>query len=417
MTYKTYDCNSYRIHTIKTDKFKTCHLEIIFRKKAQKEDLAKDALLADVLMETSKMYPTRQEFMARLEELYRATFFGMTTKVGNLLFTNFIFEFINPEFITEENYLNEALKFPFAVIENPNAINSEFDLKTFKLCQKRCLLDIKSVIEDTLRLSIKKTLSLLNTPTGYDLLGSEEEMADITPSSLYDHYQKLFKENECDIFLIGNLDMDQAVSIIKQNFHKRIINHLKLTIPVANEIRKKALSQTAKGDFVQTNLNILYNLVNLTPYEKDIVFNVYNYILGNGGITSKLYQEIREKKSYCYAISSMYLKHDNLLLIHVGLDKENEKDTLKLIKKIIAAMAAGKFSDEELQDAKTNLEMSLNLSLDNQVAILNNYAFKVFANLPSLEERIKQLKAVTREDVIKVAQKLKLNLTFVLEGK
>lgn len=418
MTYKTYNCNAYNIHTIKTDKFKTCHMEIIFRKKVVKEDLCKDSLLADVLMETSQKYPLRKEVMLHLEELYKMSMWAVVNKTGNVVNSNFVTDFIAPEYISEDSYLEEVLTLPFEMLQNPNVINDEFASLSFKLCQKRAILDAKSIEEDAFRLSVMKTLATLgdDSPTSLRVTGTEEEIKKITPGSLYKHYQRLFKDQVCDIFLIGNLDMDKAVEIIKKHFKKRIINKEELTIPVSNNSRKKVLEVNEQGKFLQTNLNLLFNITNLSEYEKNIVFNIYNYILGSGGLTSKLYQEIREKHSYCYAINSMYLKHDNLLLIHVSLDEKNKKDAVRLIKKVLKMLANGQFSAEDIADAKQNYELALNMSLDNQIAILNNYVFNVFDNLPDIEKRIELIRGITYDEVLKVAKKIKLNTIFALEG-
>ena len=49
--------------------------------------------------------------------------------------------------------------------------------------------------------------------------------------------------------------------------------------------------------------------------------------------------------------------------------------------------------------------------------VINNYVFKVYDNLPDLDERKKLFKEVTKSDVINVAKKIKLNTIFVLKGK
>ena len=85
MIYKTYKCNSFNVHTIKTDKFKTSHMEIVFRKSVVKEELGAYSFLLDMLSETSKNYPKRQDLIVKLEELYKTSIYGLTTKTGNLL--------------------------------------------------------------------------------------------------------------------------------------------------------------------------------------------------------------------------------------------------------------------------------------------------------------------------------------------
>ena len=62
-----------------------------------------------------------------------------------------------------------------------------------------------------------------NTATSYELLGTLEELDNITPSSLYDCYKTLRKEFKVDIFLIGNLEMDDLAILIKKYFKNRYI--------------------------------------------------------------------------------------------------------------------------------------------------------------------------------------------------
>ena len=54
--------------------------------------------------------------------------------------------------------------------------------------------------------------------------------------------------------------------------------------------------------------------------------------------------------------------------------------------------------------------------MDNNIAILNNYIFNIFDNLPSIEERKEKILAVTKEDIINVAKKVKPNTVYVLKG-
>ena len=111
------------------------------------------------------------------------------------------------------------------------------------------------------------------------------------------------------------------------------------------------------------------------------------------------------------------MKYDKLLVIHVSLEQANVNKAINLIKKCVKEMISGDFLDSDIVDAKTNLIMSLDLANDNNVAILNNYVFNYFDNLPGLDERKEMLKKVTKEDIMKVAKKLKINTVYVLEGR
>ena len=72
MIYKTYNNKSYNIYTIKTNKFKTCHMEIIFRNNIERETITKRGMLTEMLVENSKKYKTRREMIIELEELYKS---------------------------------------------------------------------------------------------------------------------------------------------------------------------------------------------------------------------------------------------------------------------------------------------------------------------------------------------------------
>ena len=68
MKYKTYNCNSFNVHTIKTDKFKTSHVEVIFRDIANKDEMGAYSFLADMLSQSSKTYPRKKDLITRFEE-------------------------------------------------------------------------------------------------------------------------------------------------------------------------------------------------------------------------------------------------------------------------------------------------------------------------------------------------------------
>ena len=419
MVYKTYKCNSYNIHTIKTDRFKTVHMEIIFRKNIVKEELVNYAFLVDMLMESSKNYPKRKDVITKLEELYKLVVYGTTIKTGNVLSSNFMADFIDPKFIDEDGYLENVIKFIFEMLMNPNATNEEFDLKEFNFVKERLKREIKSIDENPFKSSMRKAMNAMDksSVTAFPLMGSVEELDDITPSSLYKYYKKLFKDNTCDIFIIGNVDSDNIVSLIQKYFKHRYINTNKLVLRVDNKEKKKVTTKEDVSDNLQANLVMIYNIGELPEVERHVTMQVFNYIFGSGGLTSKLYKRIREENSLCYNISTLYLKYDELLAIHISLDTTNVKKAISLVKKCLKEMQTGEFLESDLEDAKKSISLALDLTSDNNSSLLNNYVFHEFDNLPLIDERKKSLAKLTKEDVVNVSKKLKLNTIYVLKGK
>ncbi len=419
MKYKTYNCNSFNIYTIKTDRFKTSHLEVIFKNVLKKEEIGTYSFLADMLSEGCKKYPRKKDLITRFEELYKIVIYASTMRVGNVIDLHVSLDFINPEYIEDEGYIEDVIKTLFEVILNPNVCNDEFDLKTFNIVKERLRREINSLKENPVKQSIKEAIKTMdsNSPTSYEILGTIEELENITPAKLYNAYKSLRKNFKVDVFLIGNLDMDNVASLIKKYFKNRYIVSDNFEVMVENKETKKVKEKTMKSDNIQTNLVMLFNLKNLSELEKNITLNCFNYLYGSGGLTSKLYKSIREENSLCYAINSMYLKYDKLLMVQISLDNCNVKKAISLVKKELKSMQNGNFSEEEVKDAINNMVISLDMSLDNNIAILNNYVFNIYDKLPSIEERKEYFKKLTKEDIVNVSKKVKLNTIFTLEGR
>lgn len=418
MEYKVYDCDSYKIHTIKTDKFKNCSMEIMFRNNLIKEEITENNMLVDMLMHSSKKYPKRRDIAIELENLYSSSVRGFSTRLGNSIMLSFVLDFLNPRYC-DEGYLEEVISLPFELLLNPNVDNLEFNRRSFNIIKNRIKSDIESLKENASRYAFRRSLTLMDkdSPSSYYMTGYLSDLDNITPSSLVDTYHRMLNDYICDIYIIGNLDMDKVVQLIKDKFKIKTIKDYKVNLYVDNKIRKKNLDICETGNYEQDSLVMIYNLDNLNKKERDYVIQLYNIILGSGGLTSKLYKYLREENSLCYIVSSMYQKYDGLLLIYSGIDKKDKNKCLKLINKALQEMINGDFTDEELDNAKKAVISSIKMSEDTNGGIINNYLFNELDNLPLYDERVKEFKKISKKDVIEVAKKVKLNTIYLLSGE
>ena len=418
MEYKVYDCDSYKIHTIKTDKFKNCSMEIMFRNNLIKEEITENNMLVDILMHSSKKYPKRRDIAIELENLYSSSVRGFSTRLGNSIMLSFVLDFLNPRYC-DEGYLEEVISLPFELLLNPNVDNLEFDRRSFNIIKNRIKSDIESLKENASRYAFRRSLTLMDkdSPSSYYMTGYLSDLDNITPSSLVDTYHRMLNDYICDIYIIGNLDMDKVVQLIKDKFKIKTIKDYKVNLYVDNKIRKKNLDICETGNYEQDSLVMIYNLDNLNKKERDYVIQLYNIILGSGGLTSKLYKYLREENSLCYIVSSMYQKYDGLLLIYSGIDKKDKNKCLKLINKALQEMINGDFTDEELDNAKKAVISSIKMSEDTNGGIINNYLFNELDNLPLYDERVKEFKKISKKDVIEVAKKVRLNTIYLLSGE
>ena len=418
MEYKIHDCKSYEIHTIKTDKFKNCSMEIMFRKKLDKKEITQNNMLVDMITHSSKRYPKKRDVAIELENLYSASFRGFTTRLGSSVMLSFVLDFLNPKYC-EKGYLEEVLSMPFEMLLNPNISNGKFDERSFNIIKNRLKSDIESLKENAAKYAFRRSLLNMdeNSPSSYNMTGYLEDLESITPSNLVDSYNKLLSDYTCDIFVIGNLDMEEVVSTIKSKFNNRTIKVDKIKLYVDNDLRKKHIDVEETGKYEQDSFIMIYNLDNLNERERNFVIHIYNIILGSGGLTSKLYRYLREENSLCYNVSSMVQKYDGLLMIYSGIDAKDKDLCIELVNKAMKEMSNGEFSDTELDNAIKTVISSLKMGEDTQAGIINNYLFNYLDNLPLYEERVKEFKTVTKEEVINISKKIKLNTIYLLKGE
>ena len=409
MIYKTYNNKTYNIYTIKTDKFKTCHMEIVFRNNIARNDITKRSLITEMLVENSKKYKTRRDMIIELENLYNSYFYGVTNRIGSSILTSFCFDFIDPSLINED--VEQFIKFPLETILNPNVNNNEFDIITFEYVKTRVKNDIESLIEDPKKYSIDKLLSNMcpNTESSININGYIKDLDLITPTNLYEYYTSMLEHDYIDIYIIGNLDMDNISKIIKDNLKINIFKNHKIDYEINNKSVSNPKKLVENFNFSQENLCIGLNIENMTQHEKNYVGHIYNMILGGGSLETKLYNRLRNENSLCYNCVSIYQKFDNLLILHTAISKKNENLAIKLMKKALLDMEQGNITEAEIENAKKLITTTLNMAEDVPGRIIDNYIFKNLYGLDDLEVRIKKYNSITKKEIVDFAKKIKIN--------
>ena len=120
MEHKVFDEKSYKIYTIKTDRFKTSTIKVVFRTKVDKITMPRYSFLASYLNKCTKNYKSPREVALKKEELYNAYAASSVDKIGDCLKISFVMEFINPKYIEEKDYLHNIVSFLFEMILKPN---------------------------------------------------------------------------------------------------------------------------------------------------------------------------------------------------------------------------------------------------------------------------------------------------------
>lgn len=164
-----------------------------------------------------------------------------------------------------------------------------------------------------------------------------------------------------------------------------------------------------KSDIPQTVMEMAQPGINRDDPDYDAA-QIMNYIFGGAGFGSRLMEEVREKRGLTYGIYTSLVRMDdaNALSISTSTANKNTAEILNIIKEQETLMASSPVSDEELADAKSYLIGSMPLALSSTGAISSMLLGLQLDNLPIdyLDHRADKLKAVTKEDIQRVAKRL-----------
>lgn len=418
MKYDKYTNDAYNLYTIETSKFKTVHMEVIFRMKATLENITYASLLSSILMEASLDYPTRKLQVRHLYDLYNAGVYATTSRVGNILFMNVVLDFIDPKY-TSKDMLEESIKFLFDMIEKPLVDTGEFDNDIFERVKNRLKIDIEALKEDAKQSSIMKAFRALdkNDVRSFNITGDLEILESITPKKLYKFYQNFIEHSLKDVYIVGGVDMKTVDKLVRKYATFNSIQTESDPIFMAPIKCKSAKTISENSSFSQTNLVGIYTLGDLSDYEVNYVLPLFNMLFGSGSLESKLYKSLRVENSLCYNVTTFYQKYDASLIVHTAIDDENVKFTQKLINNALGEFRNGNFTLEELDNVKNLFINSLYLTQDSPNRLVDLYLFQNIAGLPSVEDRIDEIKNVSKSDIIAVAKKLKPAIMYALRGE
>ncbi len=417
MKYKKYSLNNFNTYTIKTDRFKNCHIEIIFNEDIKKENITRKCFLNRLLTYSSLEYPTKIAKNIRLEELYDSGIGFSTSIAGEVLTSAFIFDFLNPKYC-DKNVLKEMLDFVFSFLNKPNIKNNEFDNNSFKAVKTIIEANIKSQNDDPEDVALDKTINLMDKDSflNYTLPGNLKDLKKITPKNLYTYYKESFKNPNCDILIIGDLDMDEIIKEIEKRYI--FVGNKEYKIKLYSSLKESLKEQVVveKDKYNQSILVVGYNTNGITNYERQITAPVINEIL-SGGLEGKLYKYLRRDNSLCYYVYDIPKAFNDVLFICAGINNNSFSKSVKLIKKAVNDMKVGNITKEELSNAKKFLINFLEIIDEKQGRWINDYYMTSLGFYPSIKKRIEGIKKTTIKDIKRVSKKAKINTIFFLEGE
>ena len=406
-------------NSIKDSRFKTMKISANIIVPLSKETASANALLCGVLSRSCKAYPDFTKLSKKLCSLYGANLNASVRKSGDRQILSISATGLDGRYaFAGESIAKELSMLLCSVIFEPNLNNNMF-VESEVEQERRQLFDLIDSEYNDKRIYANGQLiknMCANEVFGLKRYGTAEKIKEVTPSSLYDTWQNLLKTAIFEIMYIGDSTPDKAVEVFTEAFSKVERKPVELT----NEIVRSAdeiKHVTEEMDLSQSKLVIGFRTDCAVPDKEVNATRLMCAILG-GTANSKLFCNVREKQSLCYYCASRYDMQKGILSVDSGVEGENLEKAEKGILKEVADMKRGEITNFEIEATKMAVINSFNSSNDTVSGIESWYSSQLLnGEFKSIEELSEEINAITKEEIIKAAQKLTLDTVYVLKNK
>jgi predicted Zn-dependent peptidase len=250
-------------------------------------------------------------------------------------------------------------------------------------------------------------------PLGRPIAGTVESIKSLTRAQVTRYYRSRYRPENMVVAVAGNVDHAAVVRLVRQAFSRErfLADRTVRPLPVRRAERAKRSSTgeiRASRPFEQVNLVLGVNGLVRTD-DRRYALGVLNAAVG-GGTSSRLFQEVREHRGLAYAVYSFasHYADAGMFGVAVGCLPSKVDEVLSVVRDELRKVAEDGITAEELERGKGQLRGGLVLSLEDSGSRMSRIAKAelLYDELPSLDEVIRRINAVTVEDVHVLAKEL-----------
>jgi predicted Zn-dependent peptidase len=251
-----------------------------------------------------------------------------------------------------------------------------------------------------------------DTPLGRPILGTADSINAITREQIFEHYQAMYTPEHLVVAAAGNLDHETVVRLVAQAFGP-VLNHVAEPVPPRLNGHPGSHPEGAGTTLVsrgieQANLVLGSEALSRTD-DRRFALGVLNAAFG-GGMSSRLFQEVREKRGLAYSVYSFSAQHADTGMwgIYVGCLPAKADEVLGICTEEITRVVEGGLTDAELTRGKGQVRGSIVLGLEDPSSRMSRLGKSelVYPRLEPVEEVLASIDAVTHDDIRAVAADL-----------
>lgn len=378
---------------------------------------AMNALIPSVLLRGTVPHPDLRSITARLDDLYGAAVSPMSRRVGDYQASGLYLSFMDDRFaLPGDRVLEGTVEFLAELLQKPLTEGGGF-LPAYMESEKKNLIStIQADRNDKRIYAMGRLLKIMCREDSFGLprLGEPEQVAAIQPDTLYRHFQNMLGSAPLEIFYVGSREGSALADLLRGRLN---LAGRESTLPPQTGFHScPGENVTETMDVAQGKLCMGF-VTPITLHSSQYpAMQVLNVLYG-GGMTSKLFQNVREKLSLCYSVGSSYYGTKGILTVSAGIDFDKESASREEILRQLQLCQDGTITREELVSAREALISSLRAVPDSAGSI-ESYCFSAILSGkdPSLENAIQAIRDVTLEQVVEAAKTLTLHSTYFLKG-
>lgn len=409
-----------KLHTIKTDKFKTNLIAVFLTTKLNRENVTKNSVISAILRRGSKSMPSQEEISKKMEEMYGAAFDCGLDKTGDNQVLKFYIETINDNFLPQksEDLLKSSMEKVLEIVFNPYIENNSFKPEYIEQEKNNVKQRIEGKIDNKARYALDRCIEEMypNEPYGLYRFGYVEDLETIDGKNLYEYYQTLIEQCKIDIFVSGMID-ENIVSLVEKNENIEKLPARKPEYVLPTLEKKEVKEEKVVMESMEVNQGKLVLGLDVAIDQENLKYDalIYNSILG-GTANSKMFQNVREKAHLAYVASSSYLRQKNNIFINCGIEIENYEKALEVIKQQIEDMKQGNFTEEEIENAKKGILATIKLIEDEQDTGITYYFGQELSKTKiTPKEYAKKIESINKEMVQKIANAITIDTIYFLK--
>lgn len=406
------------LRCIPDDRFKHGCLSLQLLRPMCREEAAMNALLPAVLLRGCEKAPDLRAITLRLDDLYGAGVGALVRRVGDWQTTGFYCSFTEDRYaMAGDAILAPLVAFVKELLLTPVLEDGCFRADFVASEKKNLIATIDSQRNDKRAYAMDKLLRKMCSADSFGIprLGFREDVQAITAKKLYDHYCRVLQESLVNLFYVGSAQPEEVASLLRPLFADQSRNVKPMEAQTA--FRDGGGADFSESlDVNQGKLCMGFTTPITIRDDRFVAMQLMNLVFG-GGMTSKLFANVREKMSLCYAVGSSYHGSKGILTVSAGIDFAKEEVTRREVLRQLEACQGGEISPEELASAREALCSSLLAVHDSPGAMENFYASAALSGLKlTAEEYLDAARSTTVEQVAEAAATVKLHSVFFLKG-